>query len=206
MYSIQGGYECIGKETNVSVTNNSPVCCRIFPTNLASQNNALQYINVNGSIGKYVCMDCGQSSLSTSIDYRNIQICKPFLNGAIQSGKIICNSNFQEFNNQCVPDTLNDLIRVFNIDAVRQVTFRFQADNSNIFTVDPSAIIELNFNKIFIACNNERDEQSCQMIANLCVLTLYRFEGDICKLYSELYKRSITNSTKSAVEYVNNHK
>lgn len=103
----------------------------------------------------------------------------------------------------CIP--LQDSIfftTTYPVNTAKSLTFDFAETSDplqdSVISVASSDTIEYLYLKSGYKCLKESDIESCQTLANICVLQLYDLENSACKLYK--YINSLKPNVENAIE------
>jgi len=105
-----------------------------------------------------------------------------------------CKTGFKEEGQSCIADAdFNDLVANSQVSQAKVVQFT-EVISTNGELVQIGNVKSDVFNNHFAAaaagCWKHNDRKSCQVLANLCVLTLYDMNHESCRFYNDLAEKS----------------
>lgn len=150
---------------------------------------------------KKICNQCPinhavESLINNGDNYECILCEYPKIIDNNANNKCLCPSGFIEtqLGKKCVSSSnLTYITNDYTLSASKEISYK-NIDTLEIITIENSLLFDYYFLDSAINCKIYNDIKSCQILANLCVLTMYNKLHNSCKLFIEIVNNVNINS------------
>ena len=141
----------------------------------SSLQDALLYFDTDGDyLSSMTCQTCNSDAYPTDNPHN---MCQPLSTGMTytsSTGSLGCSSGFTLVNNNCYSDIQHTILEKYPLSAAAQIIYTDETSTAKISVeITNSALVNTYWQLNLIECNNFRNTTACEIISNLCVLTLY---------------------------------